>query len=128
MRRRHMVRTLLRIVLLIVVLAAIVAFVAGYRMSGGHLIDEMRDAVGTAGGQLDVENAREAGADIAEKAAEGANRAQRIAANVALTAKIKSKMALDDTIKAAAIDVDTTDGVVTLTGDVATAAQRDRAM
>jgi hyperosmotically inducible protein len=46
----------------------------------------------------------------------------------ALTAKIKSKMALDDHVKARAIDVDTDGSVVTLTGEVASANERQRAL
>jgi osmotically-inducible protein OsmY len=46
----------------------------------------------------------------------------------ALTAKIKSKMALDDHVNARAINVDTQGSVVTLTGVVASADQRDRAV
>ena len=45
-----------------------------------------------------------------------------------LTAKIKSKMALDDHVKARAIDVDTSDGVATLTGVVASRDERKRAV
>jgi hyperosmotically inducible protein len=37
-------------------------------------------------------------------------------------------MTLDDTVKAARIDVDTTDGVVTLTGTVSSQAERTRAL
>ena len=46
----------------------------------------------------------------------------------ALTAKIKSKMALDDHVKARAINVDTSDGVATLSGEVASADERKRAV
>jgi osmotically-inducible protein OsmY len=46
----------------------------------------------------------------------------------ALTAKIKSKMALDDHVKARAINVDTSGSVVTLTGVVASAGERTRAV
>jgi hyperosmotically inducible protein len=46
----------------------------------------------------------------------------------ALTAKIKSKMALDDGVEARAIDVDTSGSIVTLTGVVASAYERDRAL
>jgi osmotically-inducible protein OsmY len=45
-----------------------------------------------------------------------------------LTAKIKSKMALDDHVKARAIDVDTAGSVATLTGVVASADERKRAL
>jgi hyperosmotically inducible periplasmic protein len=46
----------------------------------------------------------------------------------ALTAKIKSKMALDDGVEARGIDVDTSGSIVTLTGVVASAYERDRAL
>lgn len=45
-----------------------------------------------------------------------------------LSAKIKSKMALDDHVDARAVDVDTSRSVVTLTGVVASAAARERAV
>ena len=48
--------------------------------------------------------------------------------DVRLTAKIKSKMALDDHVKARAIDVDTSDGVATLSGIVASGDERKRAV
>ncbi len=80
--------------------------------------DAPEGATGTAGAQVDVDSARDAGAKVGETVAEGANQVQRAAADAALTAKIKSKMALDDTIEARNIDVDTTNGVVTLNGFV----------
>ena len=46
----------------------------------------------------------------------------------ALTAKIKSKMALDDRVKGRAINVDTSGSVVTMTGVVASADERERAV
>jgi osmotically-inducible protein OsmY len=45
-----------------------------------------------------------------------------------ITAKIKAKMALDDSVKALDIDVDTRGGTVTVSGIVASTAQRDRAL
>jgi hyperosmotically inducible protein len=83
--------------------------------------------VGTSGTDADVERAREAGARVGETVAVGANRAQQLASDAALTVKIKSKMTLDDTIDAADIDVDTTNGVVTLRGAVDTSQQQQRA-
>ena len=74
---------------------------------------------------------REAG-KIASKAADTASDAadtlgDRVA-DGALTAKIKSKMALDDHVQARAINVDTAGSVVTLSGVVASADQRKRAL
>jgi hyperosmotically inducible periplasmic protein len=45
-----------------------------------------------------------------------------------LTAAVKSKLALDTAVSALAIDVDTRDGVVTLTGRVPTAAAKTKAL
>jgi osmotically-inducible protein OsmY len=74
---------------------------------------------------------REAG-KIASKAADtasdaAANLGDRVA-DGALTAKIKSKMALDDHVKARDINVDTAASVATLTGVVASAGERKRAL
>jgi hyperosmotically inducible protein len=60
--------------------------------------------------------------------AKGADEAQRAVVNGTLTAKIKAKMALDDRVKAANIDVDTTGSVVTLTGRVSSDEERRRAV
>ena len=64
----------------------------------------------------------------AEKAGDAAGRIKETMGDTALTAKIKSKMALDDHVKASDIDVETTDGVVTLSGVVASADERKRAL
>lgn len=45
-----------------------------------------------------------------------------------VTTKVKSKLAADDTVKAYQIDVDTTDHVVTLSGNVESDAAKDRAV
>jgi len=50
------------------------------------------------------------------------------ASDPGVTTAVKSKLAADNTVKAYQIDVDTKDGVVTLTGTVPTAAARDRAL
>lgn len=133
-----MIRTLLRIVLLVVLVAAVAAFLIGYRMADRDSPAEPERTVGTTGtidpdrdGQgaaVDVDTARDTGARIGETVAAGANRAQLLARDGALTAKIKSKMALDDLVKARNIDVDTSNGVVTLRGEVESAAQRERAL
>lgn len=122
-----MIRTLLRTVLLLVSVAAIVAFVLGYRWADRGIADDPA-AVGTTGIEVNVDRARDTGARIGESVAVGADRAQRATADAALTIKIKSKMALDDSVEAADIDVDTVNGVVTLTGTVDSPAQHDRAM
>ncbi|OFW37299.1 MAG: hypothetical protein A3F70_06630 [Acidobacteria bacterium RIFCSPLOWO2_12_FULL_67_14] len=121
-----MIRALLRVVLLLIVVAAIAAFFLGYRFADRGTPNDP-DAVGTTGAQIDVDRARETGARIGDGVAAGADRAQRAASDAALTIKIKSKMALDDLVEAADIDVDTTGGVVTLSGIVDSPEQRERA-
>lgn len=123
-----MIRTLARTIFVIVIVVAIAAFVIGYRWAGGGSTAEPDMSVGTTGQAVDVNDARQTGAAIGETVGEAANRAQRMASSAALTAKIKSKMALDDTIDARDINVDTSDGVVTLHGGVASAAERQRAL
>jgi hyperosmotically inducible protein len=122
-------RGLLRLIVVLVILGGIAAFFLGYRIRDGRVVGPT-GAVATTGQlpQVDTAKAREAGAAIGEKVATGAAAAQHALSNAALTGKIKAKMALDDTIKASAIDVDTANGVVTLTGTVGSQAQRTRAV
>jgi osmotically-inducible protein OsmY len=81
---------------------------------------------------LDAATAKRQAARLANRAAtEASSAASKVSDTVsegALTAKIKSKMALDDHVKARAIDVDTSGSIVTLTGAVASTAERDRAV
>jgi hyperosmotically inducible periplasmic protein len=74
------------------------------------------------------ERAREAGRTIGEKAKQAASQIDEVLSDGALTAKIKSKMTLDDLVNARSINVSTTDRVVTLTGTVASARERERAV
>jgi len=52
----------------------------------------------------------------------------RTAEDDAITAKVKAAFIADKTVKAHNIDVDTNRGVVTLTGTVSSAAERDQAI
>ncbi len=124
-----MFRALLRFALLLIVLAAAVAFFMGYRYGGSadRPVERPVATTGTAP-EVDTARARAAGAKIGEKVAVGANQAEHALENGALTAKIKAKMALDDSVKALDINVDTADGVVTLTGTVHSEAERTRAV
>ena len=72
--------------------------------------------------------ARQRGAEVGGQVADGVNRVVRGVDDAALTAKIKSKMALDDVVQARNVDVDTVNGVVTLSGRVGSAAERQRAL
>lgn len=128
-----MFRALLRLVVLLVVLVAIAAFFLGWWGGRARGVDVPADAVGTTGVDTSRarevgDRAREAGSDVAEKTAAAAGEARRTLAEGSLTAKIKAKMALDDTVKALNLDVDTAGSVVTVSGVVANAAERDKAL
>ena len=80
-------------------------------------------------GAVNVEKARERGAEIGEKAAVATEKVRETAAvatekvqsthDATITAKIKAKMALDDLVKARTIDVTTDGTTVTLKGTTA---------
>jgi hyperosmotically inducible protein len=125
-----MFRGLLRFALLMIVLAAAAAFFMGYRFGDYGIGRPPERPVATTGAapEVDTARARATGAKIGEKVAAGANQAERALENGALTAKIKAKMALDDSVKALDINVDTANGVVTLTGTVHSEAERTRAV
>ena len=123
-----MLRALFRLILIVVILVAIGAFFIGYRWGDGDTVPDR--AVGTSGSEpgVDTSKARETGAKVGEKVAVGANEAQKAIGNAGLTSKIKAKMALDDSVSAAAIDVDTDGSVVTLSGTVRSETERSRAV
>jgi hyperosmotically inducible periplasmic protein len=125
-----MFRALLRLVLIVIVIAAAAAFFMGYRIANHGNGVSLERPIGTTGTTptVDTSRARETGAAIGEKVAVGANRAEHALEDGALTAKIKSKMALDDSVKALDIHVDTSGGVVTLTGTVRSEAEKTRAL
>ena len=123
----RMIGTLLKVVLIVVLIAAAAAFFIGYRIGGDSDIVEPVATTPTVP-TIDAEKARQTGAAIGETVAAGAVQAQRALNDGSLTAKIKSKMALDDTVRAAAIDVDTVGGVVTLSGTVRSEAEGRRAI
>jgi len=64
----------------------------------------------------------------AAKASDAASKVGDTVSDSALTAKIKSKMVLDDDVTSRGIDVDTSGTIVTLTGVVRSADERDRAV
>jgi osmotically-inducible protein OsmY len=115
---------------MIFVLAAVVVIgVLGYNYWSGNGLT-LRPAAGSTG--INAEAAREEGKAIVDKTAETAGKAatklETAVSEGTFTAKIKSKMALDDLVKARTINVDTTGSVVTLTGTVESAAERERAV
>jgi len=107
------------------VVVAAGAFLLGWWGSNrSHPAGPTTGAVGTTGAS--TERARQIGAEVGEKTAEVANEAKRALTDGQITAKIKAKMALDDTVKALAVNVDTTGPVVTVAGTVDSEAQRQR--
>jgi osmotically-inducible protein OsmY len=128
-----MIRGLIRLVLVVVLVVGLGAFFLGYRWADGDTDTAADRATGTSGRasddiDIDTSRARDAGAKIGESVAVGANEAQRAVSDASLTAKIKAKMALDDTISAAAIDVDSNGSTVTLSGRLGSQAERSRAV
>ena len=83
--------------------------------------------VGTAG-PVNVEKARERGAQVGEQLALATNKIAETAQESAITAKVKTKMAIDDLVKARTIDVTTKGTTVTLEGHVGSMAEHDRAI
>jgi hypothetical protein len=121
-----MIRGLIRLILVVIVIVAGAAFFFGYRWADNGI--DVDRPVGTTGPDIDTARAREAGAEVGERVAVGAETAQRAVADASLTSKIKAKMALDDGVTAANIDIDTAGSVVTLSGRVSSAAERERAV
>jgi osmotically-inducible protein OsmY len=117
---------LLLTVLLIVVALVAVSYITGTPFLNGRW-ERARSTVGTTG-SVDVNAARERGAEVGEKMAVAAEKMKETAAEAALTSKIKAKMVLDDYVKARAIDVTTNGSVVTVSGTVRSADERERAL
>ena len=123
-----MFRALLRLVVILVVVVGAAAFLLGWWGGGRlHRVERPAAPVGTSG-HVDTDKAKAIGAEVGAKTADAANRAGEVLSDAALTAKIKSKMALDDLVQARTIDVSTANHVVTLRGEVRSAAERDRAV
>ena len=117
--------------LLMIALVAIGAVVAINYWNGAPLFSDPRTGrpavVGTTG-TVDVNAARERGADVGERVAVAAAKMRDSAQEAALTSKIKAKMVLDDTIKARSIDVTTNGTTVTVSGLVRSVEEHDRAL
>jgi hyperosmotically inducible periplasmic protein len=122
-------RTLLRAVLILIVVVGLGFLVLGWwaGSSWNGRSHSPSSTVGTSGA-IDTEKARERGAEIGEKSAVAAEKMKKELADAALTGKIKAKMALDDAVRSRSIDVTTEGSVVTLSGSVRSAAERQRAV
>jgi hyperosmotically inducible protein len=115
-----MFRALFKLILLVIIVAVVGAFLLGYDLA------DLRGLGAPAA--PNSERAREVGADIGARTAAAADATRRAVEDGTLTTKIKAKMALDDSVKALDLDVDTSNGVVTVSGTVRTEAERTRAL
>lgn len=125
-----MIGRFIRFLFVMAILVGALAYFTGYWQP--EWLPASPTAANTRGGSIDAEaakeRARDAGRTIGEKAKEAAHQLDEALSDGALTAKIKSKMTLDDTVNARTINVSTSDRVVTLTGTVASARERERAV
>ena len=119
-----MIRVLIRLMLVAVVVVAAAFFFIGY-WSGGQAAPTPTDVRAP---HIDTTAAREAGAEIGEKAATVAARVSESMEEGGLTAKIKAKMLLDDLVKARTINETTEGTTVTLTGTVHSQQERERSL
>jgi hyperosmotically inducible protein len=65
---------------------------------------------------------------VADQVKETARDAGQLVGDAGITTAVKTKMLADATVSGLKIDVDTTDGVVSLTGDVASTVEKRRAL
>jgi hyperosmotically inducible protein len=79
-------------------------------------------------GKKTADKAEEIGHDTVDKTKEIAKKTGVAVTDAALTSEVKAKFIADSTVKALKIDVDTSDGVVTLNGTVSSRAEANRAV
>jgi hypothetical protein len=123
---------LIRSIVVLAVVAVVCAYFLGYLPETASVFGSAPAAKTPA--SQDVEAPRgtpppkpqPTGDELKDRAARAAQRVDETLAEAALTGKIKAKIALDDTVKAADVHVHSQKGIVTLTGSVNSAAQRDR--
>jgi hypothetical protein len=121
-------RTVLRALLLAVLFVVIGFFAFGWWSSTSMQQGTRPETTTGTTGSVDVDAARERAAEIGEKAAVATARVQETFDEAGTTAKIKAKMMLDDYVKARAIDISTDGSTVTLSGEVASVEEHDRAI
>jgi hyperosmotically inducible protein len=102
---------------------AAAATTGAVREEAGEAAREVREEAREA-----TEEARELGREGQTRAGEAADRTGAVMTDAGVTAAVKTKFLADTSVSGLKIDVDTRDGVVTLTGTVATRAEADRAI
>jgi hyperosmotically inducible protein len=122
-----MIRSLVRLMVAGAVLAAVAGYYVGYRYQDGQIVSPAGGPALTLP-EVEAARARDKGAEIGHRVAQEGRQAKRALSDVTLTGKIKSKVALDDTLDGSDLDVDTTRGVVTISGTVRSSAQKERAL
>ena len=121
---------MIRAILILLVLGVGAFVLMGYWTGApsGRIVAERPAPAGSTSGAVDVDKARERGAQLGERAAVAAEKVKDAAHDATITTKIKAKMTLDDSIKARSIDVSTDGSTVTLDGTVGSVAEHDRAL
>lgn len=92
----------------------------------GQRLDSTVTEVQNAGTQMG-QDARQAAQELQAAGSQAADAMARGAADASITAKVNAALAADDQLKAIAIDVDTTNGRVQLTGTAPNPEARERA-
>ena len=116
----------LRFLVVLILIGGLAFLLLGYWAGGSVSRNDGSATVGTTG--IDTERARERAAQLGERAANASAKAGEVAHDASMTTKIMAKMALDDLVKARTIDVTTDGSIVTLSGRVHSAAERERAV
>ncbi|HEV8131649.1 MAG TPA: BON domain-containing protein [Acidobacteriota bacterium] len=89
----------------------------------GSASESAKEAAKDAGNAIN-----EAAKKASEETKEATKKMGEIASDASITAKIKMKFASDEKVSAMNVGVDTKDGMVTLTGEVASKEERERAV
>lgn len=122
-----MIRGLFKLILLAIIIVAAGVFFLGWDLDSLRGFNGQPEVTGTSGAEA-AREAREVGAEVRDKTSQAADATMRAIEDGRVTSKIKAKMALDETVKALDLNVDTKDGVVTVKGEVASEAERQRAL
>ena len=93
-----------------------------------NVIDNLSVASGATPTTGIDDKAAETAKEMKDRAADAANRTGEVLGDAAITTAVKSKFLADSNVSGLKIDVDTTDGVVTLHGTVPSAAEKRRAV